>query len=55
MSNDGNSLFSEEEGNSTESESEVDGMEESSGYGTLTIEDWMDLSHASSQEENDEY
>ena len=39
----------------TESESEVDGSEVSSGYGTLTFDDWMELGLASSPEENDEY
>ena len=55
MSNDENGSISEEQGNSTESESEVDCSEVSSGYGTLTFEDWMDLSLSSSPEENDEY
>ena len=39
----------------TESKSEINGSEVSSGYRTLTFEDWMDLSLSSSPEENDEY
>ena len=53
VSNDWNSFINEEEADATESESEVDCSELSSGYGTLTFEDWMDLSLTSSPEEND--
>ena len=55
VSADGNNSISEEEADATESESVVDASEVSSGYGTLTFDDWMDLSLASSPEENDEY
>ena len=54
ITNDGNGSIIEK-ADAIESESEVDGSEVSSGYGTLTFEDWMNLSLASSPEENDEY
>ena len=53
VSNDGNNSISEDEADATESGSEVDGSQVSSGYGTLTFDDWMDLSLASSPEENE--
>ena len=46
VSNDGNSSISEEEADATESESKVDGSDVSSGYGTLTFDDWIELSLA---------
>lgn len=55
VSNDWNRFTSEEEGNSTKSESEIDGPEVSSCYGTLSFEDWIELNLASSPKVNDKY